>query len=51
MNLKKRVLTTVGLLASAVLSGLVVFSRANAVPVESCGEKDVRKILLGELRF
>ena len=34
MNLKKRVLITVALLASAVLSGLVVYTRANAVPVE-----------------
>ena len=34
MNLKKRVLLTVALLASAVLSGLVVYTRANAVPVE-----------------
>jgi cytochrome c oxidase subunit 2 len=34
MNLKKRVLITVALLASALLSGLVVYTRANAVPVE-----------------
>ena len=34
MNLKKRVLITVALLASALLSGLVIYTRANAVPVE-----------------
>jgi len=34
MNLKKRVLITVALLASALLSGLVVYTRANAVPAE-----------------
>jgi cytochrome c oxidase subunit II len=34
MNLKKRVLLTVALLGSAVLSGSVVYTRANAVPVE-----------------
>jgi len=34
MNLKKRVLITVALLASALLSGLVVYTRANAVPPE-----------------
>ncbi len=34
MNLKKRVLITVTLLASALLSGLVVYTRANALPVE-----------------
>ena len=33
MNYKKRILLT-GLLASALLSGLVVYTRANAVPVE-----------------
>jgi len=34
MNLKKRVLITFALLASALLSGLVVYTRANAVPAE-----------------
>jgi cytochrome c oxidase subunit II len=34
MNLKKRVLITVALLSSALLSGLVVYTRANAVPPE-----------------
>jgi cytochrome c oxidase subunit 2 len=34
MNLKKRVLITGALVASALLSGLVVYTRANAVPVE-----------------
>src|SRR6266478_2941006 len=34
MNLRKRVLITVALLASALLSGLVVYTRANAAPVE-----------------
>ena len=34
MNLKKRVLITVALLASALLSGLVAYTRANAVPAE-----------------
>jgi cytochrome c oxidase subunit II len=34
MNLKKRVLITVALLASALIWGLVVYTRANAVPVE-----------------
>jgi len=34
MNLKKKVLITVALLASALLSGLVVYTRANAVPAE-----------------
>ncbi len=34
MNLKKRVLITVALLASALLSGLIVYTRANAVPAE-----------------
>ena len=34
MNLKKRVLITVVLLASAVLSGLFVYTRANAVPAD-----------------
>ena len=34
MNLKKRVLITVALLASALLSGLVVYTRANVVPAE-----------------
>jgi cytochrome c oxidase subunit II len=34
MNLKKRVLITVALLASGLLSGLVVYTRANAVPAE-----------------
>lgn len=34
MNLKKQVLITVALLASALLSGLVVYTRANAVPAE-----------------
>jgi len=34
MNLKKRVLITVALLASALLPGLVVYTRANAVPAE-----------------
>jgi len=34
MNLKKRVLITVALLASALLSGLIVYTRANAVPLE-----------------
>jgi cytochrome c oxidase subunit 2 len=32
MNLKKRALITGALLASALLSGLVVYTRANAVP-------------------
>jgi len=34
MKLKKRVLITVALLASALLSGLVAYTRANAVPAE-----------------
>ena len=34
MNLNRRVLITVALLASAVLSGLVVYTRANAIPAE-----------------
>jgi cytochrome c oxidase subunit 2 len=34
MNLKKRVLITGALLTSALLSGLVVYTRANAVPAE-----------------
>jgi cytochrome c oxidase subunit II len=34
MNLKKRALITGALLASALLSGLVVYTRANAVPAE-----------------
>ena len=34
MNLKKRVLITVAFLASVLLSGLVVYTRANAVPAE-----------------
>jgi cytochrome c oxidase subunit II len=34
MNVKKRALITVALLASALLSGLFVYTRANAVPVE-----------------
>ena len=34
MNLKRRVLMTVALLASALLSGLVVYTRANAIPAE-----------------
>jgi len=34
MNLKKKVLITVALLASALLPGLVVYTRANAVPAE-----------------
>jgi len=34
MNLKKRVLITVALLATALLSGLVVYTRANSVPAE-----------------
>ncbi len=34
MNLKKRVLITVALLASALLSGLVVYTRASAPPAE-----------------
>ena len=34
MNLKRRVLITVALLASALLSGLVVYTRANAIPAE-----------------
>ncbi len=34
MNHKKRILLTGVLLASALLSGLVVYTRANAVPVE-----------------
>jgi len=34
INLKKRVLITGTLLASALLSGLVIYTRANAVPVE-----------------
>jgi len=34
MNLKKRVLITVALLSSALLSSLVVYTSANAVPAE-----------------
>ena len=34
MNRTKRVLITVALLASALLSGLVVYTRANVVPAE-----------------
>ena len=34
MNLKKRVLIAVALLTSALLSGLVVYTRANAVPAD-----------------
>jgi cytochrome c oxidase subunit II len=34
MNLKKRVLITVVLLGSALLSGLVIYTRANAVQAE-----------------
>ena len=34
MNLKNRVLIIVALLASALLSGVVVYTRANALPVE-----------------
>ena len=34
MNHKKRILLTGVLLASAVVSGLVIYTRANAVPVE-----------------
>jgi cytochrome c oxidase subunit 2 len=34
MSRKKRILVTVALLASAVLSGLVVYTRVNAVPVD-----------------
>ena len=34
INLKKRVLITGALLASAFLSGLVIYTRANAVPAE-----------------
>jgi len=34
MNHKKRILLAAVLLASAVVSGLVVYTRANAVPVE-----------------
>ena len=34
INLKKRVLITGALLASALLTGLVIYTRANAVPAE-----------------
>ena len=34
MNQKKRILLTGVLLASAVVSGLLIYTRANAVPVE-----------------
>ena len=34
INLKKRVLITGALLASALVSGLVIYARANAVPAE-----------------
>ena len=34
INLKKRVLITGTLVASALLSGLVIYTRANAVPAE-----------------
>src|SRR2546421_343541 len=34
VNLKKRVLITVALLASALLSGLVIYIKANAAPAE-----------------
>lgn len=34
MNLKKKVLVAVALLASALVSGLVVYTRANAVPAD-----------------
>ncbi len=35
MNHKKRILLTGALLASAVVSGLLIYTRANAVPVET----------------
>lgn len=34
MNLKKRVLITVALMAGALICGLVVYTRANALPAE-----------------
>jgi cytochrome c oxidase subunit 2 len=43
MNRKKRVLTTGTLLASALLSGLVIYPRANAVPPEKVIHVTARK--------